>query len=377
ASLTEEFIREREEKEELEHEIEQRRQEFDTRVASLTEEFIREREEKDELNKEIEVIREEIDRLNDEIISFDRIRSEMQSAFDKKLQESLTIQEELKAAREKLEIAGENLKTELKYLGDEKEELQHDYNSLAAEKDKLGEDYENLLSEKETLLSENIRLASENGRLAAEKGIFEKRISEIDKIRDELDLAVAENQSLKMENGNLEKQIRQIRYEKGAAEKKVEEKIEEYSTEIAQLQEMYRDKDHELKVMRQEYAASLFNQINFNSGGTRIAGDAIHVLTQLGEFLSQHNDLNIQVAGHADNEPISLEYVNKYPSNWELSAARAAAVINYLYSQFEIAPDRMELKAYSFHKPAYPNDTEDGRKKNRRVEIFLKPDAIQ
>ena len=79
-------------------------------------------------------------------------------------------------------------------------------------------------------------------------------------------------------------------------------------------------------------------------------------------------DGNIIVSGHTDNIPIST---SRFPSNWELSAARSAAVVHHLVSKENIDANRLQIRAHAETKPLFTNYTEESRGKNRRVEISI------
>jgi len=79
------------------------------------------------------------------------------------------------------------------------------------------------------------------------------------------------------------------------------------------------------------------------------------------------------VTGHTDPIPIRPEFMVKFPSNWELSAARAASVVRYFQEKIELDPKEMEAVGRSFYHPEASNDTKEGRAKNRRVEILIAP----
>jgi chemotaxis protein MotB len=81
-------------------------------------------------------------------------------------------------------------------------------------------------------------------------------------------------------------------------------------------------------------------------------------------------DNPVHVEGFTDNRPISTD---RFPSNWELSAARAAAVVRILQSQ-GVDPQRMAAVGYGEYQPAYSNRTEEGRKRNRRLVIVIARD---
>ena len=76
----------------------------------------------------------------------------------------------------------------------------------------------------------------------------------------------------------------------------------------------------------------------------------------------------IRVEGHTDNVPIATPL---YPSNWELSSARATTVGRYLAEHSDIAPQRIIAAGYGEFRPVAPNDTREGRARNRRVDLVV------
>ncbi|OOM81246.1 flagellar motor protein MotB [Clostridium sp. BL-8] len=105
----------------------------------------------------------------------------------------------------------------------------------------------------------------------------------------------------------------------------------------------------------------------FNSGEADVLQNVSPLLTKISDML-KGLDNKIKVVGHTDNVPISN---SKFRSNWDLSAMRAINVMNFMTSTGQIAQDRMSIQAYGDQMPKYSNDTEEGRAKNRRVEIVL------
>jgi len=89
-------------------------------------------------------------------------------------------------------------------------------------------------------------------------------------------------------------------------------------------------------------------------------------------ILKNVKDKQIIVEGHTDNVPISSFLASKFPSNWELSSARAISVVRFL-QQNGIDPSFLGATGYGEFRPISPNDTEDNRAMNRRVEIILIP----
>jgi chemotaxis protein MotB len=113
------------------------------------------------------------------------------------------------------------------------------------------------------------------------------------------------------------------------------------------------------------------SSILFPSGSAVLQAKARPVLRDVAKILSDFEN-QIQVEGFTDNVPIDTE---AFPSNWELSAARAASVV-HLFSSAGVKPSRLSAVGYGEYKPIASNDTAQGRRKNRRVNIIVLSDAI-
>lgn len=112
---------------------------------------------------------------------------------------------------------------------------------------------------------------------------------------------------------------------------------------------------------------SLGEKGNFDSGSDQIRPEGIELLNTLSTSLvSLGNDLRVE--GHTDNVPINN---SKFPSNWELSTARATAVVSYLIMKLGLPPDLLSAAGYAEYHPSESNDTVEGRARNRRVDIVV------
>ncbi len=114
----------------------------------------------------------------------------------------------------------------------------------------------------------------------------------------------------------------------------------------------------------------------FGSGSTRIAGAGQETLKNVVQLLQAQGLLKnyrIRVVGHTDTIPVSEKLQKRYPSNWELSTARAAAVVRYLIRDAEVDPAALEAVGASSFQPVSTNDTPEGQAKNRRIEMVLMP----
>lgn len=107
--------------------------------------------------------------------------------------------------------------------------------------------------------------------------------------------------------------------------------------------------------------------ILFESASAQLKASGIELLEKL-EGLLNDFDNDIVVEGHTDNIPLNTEM---YPSNWELSAARAVSVLRYLNEVQNVAPTRLSAKGYGEYAPIEENNTPDSRRKNRRVNLLI------
>ncbi len=105
----------------------------------------------------------------------------------------------------------------------------------------------------------------------------------------------------------------------------------------------------------------------FDSGSDVIRPDGLALLNAIATGIVTTSN-QIRVEGHTDNVPIRN---SKFPSNWELSTARATAVVSYLIVKFGLEPNRLSAAGYAEYRPAASNDTDEGRARNRRVDIVV------
>lgn len=109
----------------------------------------------------------------------------------------------------------------------------------------------------------------------------------------------------------------------------------------------------------------------FASGKATLSEDAYIVFSQLTQVFNENADYKIAIRGHTDDRTIET---TAFPSNWELSAVRATAVLRYFIRQ-GIDPERMTATGYADFLPIAPNNTPENRAKNRRVEFVLEKES--
>lgn len=113
------------------------------------------------------------------------------------------------------------------------------------------------------------------------------------------------------------------------------------------------------------------DRVLFDPGKAELKPEAREILDTVAEILQrdEFKDKAIKVEGHADTTPVSPK--DGFPTNWELSTARATNVLRYLVEQKGIEGERISASGYSYYRPIAPNDTKENKAKNRRVDIVI------
>jgi chemotaxis protein MotB len=112
--------------------------------------------------------------------------------------------------------------------------------------------------------------------------------------------------------------------------------------------------------------------ILFDSGKSDLKSSSSDLLSKVAEILGRSRAREIRIAGHSDNVPIRSN--PEFPSNWELSTARALTVLHRLVDVHRLSPSKLVAVGFGEHRPVADNATAEGRARNRRVEIFLVPE---
>jgi chemotaxis protein MotB len=151
---------------------------------------------------------------------------------------------------------------------------------------------------------------------------------------------------------------------------------EEQTSRFEELQQYVEEAGLEGKVevdlLREGIRVTLVDEIAFTSGSAALIGEAPELLRRVAKVAS--HAAAVQVEGHTDTEPISS---STFPSNWELSAARAASVVRFLLDTPEAidAEDYIAV-GYGEFQPRDTNDTPEGKRRNRRIAILLRTQPL-
>jgi chemotaxis protein MotB len=192
--------------------------------------------------------------------------------------------------------------------------------------------------------------------------------------------ANATREQLEQENERLSNQIAQLESELDKERTVVEVQKKEISELDQQRQEIERNlkaqianKDVRIQEIEGKLMVTFVDKILFDSGSVSIKPEGQEVILRLAESFKDKQDQMIVVQGHTDDVKIGGALIDRFPTNWELSAARATAVVRLLQDEGEIDPARLTASGFSYYKPVASNETEEGRKQNRRIEIMLVP----
>ena len=186
------------------------------------------------------------------------------------------------------------------------------------------------------------------------------------------------NEELQTQNTVLTVQQRELFAVTGILSREVElldEDIALLETERAELEikleTLFVAGNIRMELLKSGLALTLEEDIMFSSGSTTIKPAGRQVIADLVKELDQI-PYQIVVIGHTDNVPIGTAMQERYPSNWSLAAARAAAVVNLMANE-GIQKGQLIAVSFADTQPVASNQTEEGRSANRRIEIRLRP----
>jgi chemotaxis protein MotB len=226
--------------------------------------------------------------------------------------------------------------------------------------------------------------AGKNQEIAAlqqEKASLEQKKSSLDQQNAELKQQVS---SLDQQKSTLEKQKAELEQEKAAAQQQVgsleqqkaallassQQRQQQYEELVQGLSKEVEKGQLQVRQYQNMLAVDLAEQIFFDSGRASLKAGGKEVLKKVAGALKGYENKIIRVVGHTDNVPVAKSLQAVFPSNWELSVARATNVVRFLQVS-GIPPERMVPSGRAEFDPVAPNDTPEGRQKNRRIEIML------
>jgi len=210
------------------------------------------------------------------------------------------------------------------------------------------------------------------------KGEFEKlqadknqEIDGLQKQRDALDQHTKQLQSqraaLEKQQADLRAEVENLQRQKSQLETANVQTKSQYDGLIQNLNAEVQKGQLQVRQYKDMLTVEVAEQLFFDSGKATLKDTGKEVLKKVGEALKGYDDKMVRVVGHTDNVPIATA---QFPSNWELSAARATTVVRFLQAN-GVPPERLTASGRGEFSPIAPNDDAEGRRKNRRIEITL------
>jgi chemotaxis protein MotB len=271
--------------------------------------------------------------------------SVMQSTYQRKVDEADSLTNRLAALQKKNDdLIAENavLKTDLARMTLQNEKMATDLSYVTDQRDKAvsgREELERILRSKSDSLSQAV---SE----------LRRKVADLE----------AENAKLKAENASLVK----------AREEQVQKVSSTYESLLEKMKSEISKGQVTISELKGKLTVNMVDSILFDSGKAEVKKSGLEILGKVISILKDVNDKSIRIEGHTDDVQIVGALAKRYPTNWELSAARAINVARHLQEQ-GIDPGQLSAVAYGEWKPVATNDTAEGKAKNRRIEIILVP----
>jgi len=275
--------------------------------------------------------------------------------------------------------AFEMMENEAKNLDAQMKELQGKHDNLSREKDVLEEEKSLLSAEKAELIRDNKNL---NEILEAKSDSLSRIIAQLRQekaeqaadyevqiggLEDRLTELGLQNIAMQSANDGLIAELQALKVE---IEKEVQEMSSTYEELLNKMKSEIDKGQITISELEGKLTVNMVDAILFDSGKSEVKKEGLVVLQKVVDILMNVTDKAIRIEGHTDNVQIGGVLAARYPTNWELSAARAVNVTRFLQAQ-GLEPENLGAVAYGEYKPVADNDSEEGRAMNRRIEIIL------
>ena len=198
-----------------------------------------------------------------------------------------------------------------------------------------------------------------------------------DALKQQLSVQQQQISSLTQQKDSLTQQLTAAQQQLGSAEQEnaallasSQQTQKQYEALVKGLSKEVEKGELQVKRYKNMLSVELAEQIFFDSGRAALKPGGKDVLKKVGEALKGYETKIIRVVGHTDNVQIGASLQSTFPSNWELSVARATTVVRFL-QKVGVPPENMVASGRAEYDPVVPNDTPEGRQKNRRIEIML------
>ena len=199
--------------------------------------------------------------------------------------------------------------------------------------------------------------------LRTENDTLARRLTELG---ENVDALRAESSTLSTSLADAERERDELRAREAAASAR----LATFRSMLERFRAMMESGRLRVRVVRNRMVVELPNNVLFDSGESELREEGQATLLEVVAVLREIEGRQFQVAGHTDSVPIRSR---TFASNWGLSAERAVHVARFMVEQGGLAPERISAAGYADTQPIETNDTEEGRARNRRIEIVLLP----
>ncbi len=206
-------------------------------------------------------------------------------------------------------------------------------------------------------------------RLQGEVELYTEESERLEMLRRQARAEVDRLETALRQRGGEYRELQQRLESLAAIEREIRDRNRIYQDVIGRFQSLIDGGQLSVAIVRGRLVIQLPQDVLFESGSAVIGRDGRQTLAEVGAVLATLEDRSFQVEGHTDNVPIATA---RFPSNWELSSARALAVVQLLAQQ-GVAPQNLSGAGYGEFQPVAPNDSAENRRRNRRIEIVMLP----
>jgi len=190
--------------------------------------------------------------------------------------------------------------------------------------------------------------------------------------------------ALTVERSELSAELAGERHRTAELERRLQEALQKRETALSGMKGTYdrlvsalkgeiAQKEIALHQAKEKLVVTILDRVLFPSGQAMLTPEGEVVLKKVGRILAKVNNRQIVIEGHTDNVPIGPALREQFPTNWELSTARATEVIKFLMAETGLPGTSLSAVGRADTTPVASNDSEEGRKQNRRIEIILSP----
>ena len=209
--------------------------------------------------------------------------------------------------------------------------------------------------------------AQEISALQAQRAALEQQMRDLQQQKSTLE---KDRAALEREQGQLRAQNEALEAQKTQLLNASKKSQSQYDALVADLNQEVQKGQLQVRRYKDMLTVDVAEQLFFDSGRATLKETGKEVLKKVADAMKSYEDKAIRVIGHTDNVPITGGLQKVFPSNWELSAARATTVVRFLQDS-GIEPERLIATGRAEYAPVASNDSPDGRQKNRRIEITL------